>query len=190
MHPPLEDARSRLTRGFRSVQRDAACFPLRVPRYDLFMWTLSKTVQGYEQVTCPTCTHLQPISKATGNGRDQAPQPRPTGVIPNRPLTATGPLKSSMIRDEPVPSVKTFSVISSSTLVPCGRIQCNPENLDHLNFVQTLVPTLIWLDLLHDVKSFRGRDSGQLHRPPVYRWGIAREVRIYSYRGAADMPRH
>jgi hypothetical protein len=62
-----------------------------------------------------------------------------------------------MIRDEPVPSAEN---ILRDLFVDIGTVRpddnANPENLDHLNFVQTLVPTLIWLDLLHDVKSFRG----------------------------------
>jgi hypothetical protein len=60
-----------------------------------------------------------------------------------------------MIRDEPVSPAEIVLrdlFVAICTVRPDDN--ANPEDLDHLNFVQTLVPTLIWLDFLHGGKSF------------------------------------
>jgi len=65
-----------------------------------------------------------------------------------------GRRNNSMIRDEPISPAK---IILRNLFVGVSAVRPNDnshsESVDHLNFVEALVPTLIWLYFLHGGKS-------------------------------------
>jgi hypothetical protein len=59
-----------------------------------------------------------------------------------------------MIRDEPIsPAEIAFRDFFVDVSTVRSDDNSNSEGVDHLNFVEAIVPTLIWFDFLHGGKS-------------------------------------